>query len=68
MNELHAVFGGELTDPSEVKFRNPNEIHFVGFFTEYQSALDAWKEHAQRTVDNALMRYFLVDIRKMMPE
>jgi hypothetical protein len=38
----------------------------VGFYPNYREALDAWRGAAQRTVDNAQMRYFVVHIHKLM--
>jgi len=38
----------------------------VGIFPNYASAKAAWKAAAQRTVDNAHMRYFIVHIHKLM--
>jgi hypothetical protein len=58
-SQLFIVLGGELTDPSTVEFRDPKTIHFVGAFTNKQDAKNAWKAEAWRTVDNALMRYFI---------
>jgi hypothetical protein len=63
---LHIVFGGELVDPSNNVFKNPGDIHVVGIFPDRQSALEAWKTEAQRTVDNAHMRYFVGDLQKLM--
>lgn len=60
--DLHLVFGGELKDPAKTEFENPQDIDIVGMFPDYQSAYDAWKSSAQRTVDNAHMRYFLVPV------
>lgn len=57
--ELHLVFGGELVDPTGNDFKDADEIHVVGVFADYQTAYDAWKAEAQRTVDNAHMRYFI---------
>lgn len=61
-NELYAVFGGELTDPSEIQFRNPDKMDFVGFFPDRPAADRAWQAKAWETVDNALMRYFIMDV------
>ena len=63
---LHIVFGGELVSPSENVFKDPKDVHVVGIFPDYQSAYDAWKTEAQRTVDNAHMRYFVADLQTMM--
>ena len=65
---LHLVFGGELIDPSKTAFRNVDEIDIVGMFPDYDSAYNAWKSAAQRTVDNAHMRYFIAHIHKLRDE
>ncbi|WP_299349519.1 DUF4170 domain-containing protein [uncultured Shimia sp.] len=65
---LHLVFGGELVDPSKNAFKDVEDIHIVGMFPDYQSAYDAWKENAQRTVDNAHMRYFIAHIHRLRDE
>ena len=63
---LHLVFGGELENPSGTKFRDVDDIDIVGIFPDYKSAYDAWKAAAQRTVDNAHMRYFLGDLQMLI--
>jgi uncharacterized protein DUF4170 len=65
---LHLVFGGELTDPSKKIFRDVNDIDIVGFFPDYQTAYNAWKDAAQRTVDNAHTRYFIAHIHRLRDE
>jgi len=65
---LHLVFGGELTDPAKNVFRNVEDIHIVGIFPDYRSAYNAWKAEAQRTVDNAHMRYFIAHIHRLRDE
>jgi hypothetical protein len=65
---LHLVFGGELTDPTKNMFKNVDDIHIVGMFPDYQSAYEAWKDNAQRTVDNAHMRYFIAHIHRLRDE
>ena len=62
---LHLVFGGELVDPTKTVFKNVDELHIVGLFPDYDTAYKAWKAEAQRTVDNAHMRYFIADIHKL---
>ncbi|HMO06155.1 MAG TPA: DUF4170 domain-containing protein, partial [Paracoccaceae bacterium] len=59
---LHLVFGGELVDPSDTVFKDVGAIHIVGVFPDYASAHAAWKAEAQRTVDNAHMRYFITHL------
>lgn len=65
---LHLVFGGELVDPSRNVFRDTDAIHLVGMFPDYKSAYNAWKNEAQRTVDNAHMRYFIAHIHRLRDE
>lgn len=65
---LHLVFGGELTDPTRNVFKDARAIHIVGMFPDYQSAFNAWKAEAQRTVDNAEMRYFIAHIHRLRDE
>ncbi|RPE64835.1 uncharacterized protein DUF4170 [Pacificibacter maritimus] len=62
---LHLVFGGELVDPSTTTFRDVDDIHVVGIFPDYETARSAWKAEAQRTVDNAHMRYFIADLHSL---
>lgn len=65
---LHLVFGGELVDPTRSVFKDVDDIHIVGMFPDYQSAYDAWKAEAQRTVDNAHMRYYIAHIHRLRDE
>ncbi|WP_434289936.1 DUF4170 domain-containing protein [Celeribacter sp. SCSIO 80788] len=65
---LHLVFGGELVDPSKTVFRNVDDIHIVGIFPNYETAHSAWKAEAQRTVDNAHMRYFIAHLHRLRDE
>ena len=65
---LHLVFGGELTDPSTNVFRDVEDIHIVGIFPDYATAYNAWKSEAQRTVDNAHMRYFIAHLHRLRDE
>ena len=65
---LHLVFGGELTSPEKNVFKDISKIHIVGMFPDYQTAYLAWKAEAQRTVDNAHMRYFIANIHRLREE
>lgn len=65
---LHLVFGGDLVDPSTHVFRNVKDIDIVGIFPDYQSAYDAWKAAAHRTVDNAHTRYFIAHLHRLRDE
>ena len=63
---LHLVFGGEVESLSGVRFRDPDNLDIVGIFPNYASALSAWKQKAQQTVDNAHMRYFIVHMHRLL--
>ena len=65
---LHLVFGGELIDPTQNTFKDVEDIHVVGIYPNYASAYDAWKSEAQRTVDNAHMRYFIAHLHRLRDE
>ena len=65
---LHLVFGGELIDPTKTVFKDVEDLHIVGIFPDYQSAYSAWKAEAQRTVDNAHMRYFIAHLHRLRDE
>lgn len=63
---LHLVFGGELKDLDSHEFSDLANLDIVGIFPDYQSAYGAWKSAAQRSVDNAMMRYFIVHLHRML--
>ncbi|MFY0693277.1 MAG: DUF4170 domain-containing protein [Paracoccaceae bacterium] len=65
---LHLVFGGELIDPSKNIFKDVDDIHIVGMFPNYETAYSAWKAEAQKTVDNAHMRYFIAHLHRLRDE
>ena len=65
---LHLVFGGELVDPSKNVFKDVDALHIVGIFPDYETAFNAWKAEAQRTVDNAHMRYFIAHLHRLRDE
>jgi len=63
---LHLVFGGELTSPDQIEFKDLSKLHYVGMYPNYKSALEAWRGAAQASVDNARMRYFVVHLHRLM--
>ena len=65
---LHLVFGGELVDPAKTEFRDVENIDIVGIFPDYASAQAAWKNAAQRSVDNAHARYFIAHLHRLRDE
>ncbi|MGR7995960.1 MULTISPECIES: DUF4170 domain-containing protein [unclassified Xanthobacter] len=62
----HLVFGGELTDIHGTDFKDLSKIDIVGIFPDYASAAAAWKAKSQQTVDNAMMRYFVVHLHRLL--
>ncbi|OYW46352.1 MAG: hypothetical protein B7Z08_02490 [Sphingomonadales bacterium 32-68-7] len=63
---LHLVMGGRVTDPQTLEFQNLEEVHVVGIFPSYAEAEEAWRSHAQRTVDDAEMRYVIVHLHRLL--
>jgi Domain of unknown function (DUF4170) len=63
---LHLVFGGELKTLTGTEFRDANKLDVVGIYPNYADAFVAWKGAAQRTVDNAHMRYLIVHIHRQL--
>ena len=68
VQRLHLVFGGELVTPTSTQFADVKKIDIVGMFPDYASAYDAWKNAAQRTVDDAHARYFIAHIHRLRDE
>ena len=63
---LHLVFGGELKSLSETEFVDFTKLDIIGIFPNYAEAHRAWKGAAQRTVDNAQMRYYIVHMHRLL--
>ena len=66
MSKLHLVFGGRVKDPQGLEFVDLSAIDFVGLFESYAEAEDAWRGRAQRTVDDAEMKYVVVHLHKLL--
>jgi hypothetical protein len=65
MSKLHLVFGGRVKDPQGLDF-DLDSVEVVGLFPDYASALDAWRGNAQRTVDDAEMKYVVVHLHRLL--
>jgi len=64
---LHLVIGGELKSlEGAPEFRDLTKVDLVGAFPSYQEAMRAWRAKAQETVDNALMRYFIIHAHRLL--
>jgi len=66
MSKLHLVFGGRVRDPQTLDFDDLGSIEIVGIFPDYASAEKAWRAAAQRTVDDAEMKYVVVHLHRML--
>lgn len=66
MSKLHLVFGGRVTDPQTLDFDDLQSIEIVGMFPDYASAEKAWRAAAQRTVDDAAMKYVVVHLHRLV--
>lgn len=64
--EIFVVIGGKLSDPGEVEFQNVRDLHFVGSYPNRAEATLAWRGAAQKTVDDAHMRYFVVPLHEYL--
>ncbi len=49
-----------------MEFKELDKFDIVGIYPSYATAYAAWKGRAQRTVDNALMRYFIVHMHRLL--
>ncbi len=65
MSKLHLVFGGRVNDPTTLDF-DYSTIEVVGIFPDYASAEKAWRGAAQRTVDDAEMKYVVVHLHRLL--
>lgn len=66
MSKLHLVFGGRVTDPMTLDFTDPSKLDIVGIYPDFASAEKAWRGAAQRTVDDAEMRYVVVHLHRLL--
>lgn len=66
MSKLHLVFGGRVRDPQGLDFVDLQKIDLVGVYGNYAEAVDAWRGKAQRTVDDAEMKYVVVHLHRLL--
>ena len=55
-----------MTDATSTEFENLDEVDIVGVFPNYDSAHKAWQAKAYATVDDAMTRYFIVHMHRLM--
>jgi hypothetical protein len=66
MPKLHLVMGGRVKDPRGLEFTDLDKMHLVGVYADFASAEEAWRGHAQRTVDDAEMKYVIVHLHRLL--
>ncbi len=66
MSKLHLVFGGQVKDPQGLDFVDLDKVDMVGLFDNYAEAEEAWRGKAQRTVDDAEMKYVIVHLHRLL--
>jgi Domain of unknown function (DUF4170) len=65
MSKLHLVFGGRVKDPRTLDFDDAT-IQIVGIFPDYKAAEKAWRSAAQKTVDDAEMRFVVAHLHRLL--
>jgi len=66
MSKMHLVLGGRVTDPQTLEFQDLSKVDLVGVYPDYATAEKAWRGAAQRTVDDAEMRYVIVHLHRLL--
>jgi len=66
MSKLHLVFGGRVADPQTLDFNDLDSLEIIGLFPDYKSAEKAWRAAAQRTVDDAEMKFVIVHLHRLL--
>ena len=66
MQKLHLVMGGRVKDPRSHEFVDLNAVDLVGVYPDFATAQEAWKANAQRTVDDAEMKYVIVHLHRLL--
>jgi Domain of unknown function (DUF4170) len=66
MQKLHLVMGGRVSDPQTLDFIDLKNLDLVGIFPNFDAAEDAWRTKAQKTVDDAEMKYVIVHLHRLL--
>ncbi len=66
MQKLHLVMGGKVSDPQGLEFTDLEKMDLVGIYDSYAEAEEAWRGKAQRTVDDAEMKYVIVHLHRLL--
>jgi len=63
---LHLVFGGQVEDPQNLEFKDVSKLDLVGIYASYAEAETAWRSVSQSNVDDAMTKYVIVHLHKLM--
>ena len=66
MQKLHLVMGGRVTNPQGLEFTDVAKLDLVGIYDNYAEAEEAWRDKAQRTVNDAEMKYVVVHLHRLL--
>lgn len=66
MAKLHLVMGGRVKDPRGLDFVDLEKMDLVGVYPDYATAEEVWRGKAQRTVDDAEMKYVVVHLHRLL--
>ena len=66
MQKLHLVMGGRVSDPQGLDFVDLPAMKLVGVYGDYATAEEAWRANAQRTVDDAEMKFVIVHLHRLL--
>lgn len=63
---LHLVFGGQVEDPQSLTFKDLDKVDLVGIYGSYAEAENAWRRVSQANVDDAMTKYVVVHLHKLL--
>jgi hypothetical protein len=58
--------GGRVSDPQTLDFVDLQNLDLVGVYPNFEEAEDAWRGKAQKTVDDAEMKYVIVHLHRLL--
>ncbi|MBT5186359.1 MAG: DUF4170 domain-containing protein [Kordiimonadaceae bacterium] len=64
--QLYLVFGGKVSDPRTTDFIDTATLDTVGIYPSYELARNAWKGASQAKVDDAMTKYVVVCLDKLL--
>ena len=62
----HLVFGGQVNDPQSMDFKDMSKLDIVGIFPNYKEAENAWRSASHATVDDAMTKYVIVHLHRLL--